>query len=197
MAFYWGKHLQPSAPPCFLFCDFWMLSSTLLGCHSLLPLWIPCCINHLQNTACVKPLAHSSDSATDYSNCSLSFWQLNASTLPTTLWSSLLPLSQAGREEPLLNFLVMPVALLLVHSWWPRWMMCPLGLYLESSPGSSSLLKYIHSSILTSLNLFVPASAIFQGAWAFLLYWGLLLFFSGFYVPLLHKVCPSLDVGLD
>lgn len=141
-----------------------MLSSTLLGCHSLLPLWTPCCINHLQNTACVKPLAHSSDSATDYSNCSLSFWQLNASTLPTTLWSSLLPLSQAGREEPLLNFLVMPVALLLVHSWWPRWMMCPLGLYLESSPGSTSLLKYIHSSILSSLNLFVPASAIFQGS---------------------------------
>lgn len=62
------------------------------------------------------------------------------------------------------DFLLMLVSLLLEHSWWPWWLMCLLGLYLEYNSGSSGLSKYIHSSTPLSLNLFVLPSIIFQGS---------------------------------
>lgn len=43
-------------------------------------------------------------------------------------------------------------------------MLCSLGLDMEDNPGFSGLLKYIHSTMPTSLNLFVPTSTILQGS---------------------------------
>ena len=42
--------------------------------------------------------------------------------------------------------------------------MCSVGLCVEHSPEFTGLLKYVCSSMLTFLNLFVPASAFFQGS---------------------------------